>query len=402
MSGLSSLTRTPAQQVEREKRVIKAHSRSMFKMALDSKREVVGSPITRMPKEIMKKIKGHYTDLLTAKLRDWIDKDKIDIRWLCANTSIHAIKIIEEIIKANPDDPMLDWQRLSKNPSAIGILKGVFARDHKSTKLNWGAISLNSGAYDLIIYKVMNENEISQEDYNGLPSNGRIVWPNISANESTEVLEYLISQYPGIISKYNYHLAGNSNQVAVNHILQGNPANINLGFMSGNSNHEAIKLLIEEIKINPNSPRIDWKKFSGNTSDEALTILEAIFANVPDSPRIDWGTLSGNTNPRAIELIRKKLGVKDKENKDNKISKPNLSANPEAMKILEEYPEYIEWGHFSSNPAIFSLGNLYNTVGAGVGVGVGVGAGAGVGAGVGAKKAPRGAKKAPRRINKTA
>ena len=395
---MSSLTRTPAQQVEREKRVIKAHSRSMFKMALDSKREVVGSPITRMPKEIMKKIKGHYTDLLTAKLRDWIDKDKIDIKWLCANTSIHAIKIIEEIIKANPDDPMLDWQRLSKNPSAIGILKGVFARDHKSTKLNWGAISLNSGAYDLIIYKVMNENEISQEDYNGLPSNGRIVWPNISANESTEVLEYLISQYPGIISKYHYHLAGNSSQVAVNHILQGNPANINLGFMSGNSNHEAIKLLIEEIKINPNSPRIDWKKFSGNTSDEALTILEAMFANVPDSPRIDWGTLSGNTNPRAIELIRKKLGVKDKENKDNKISKPNLSANPEAMKILEEYPEYIEWGHFSSNPAIFSLGNLYNTVGAGAGAGVGVG----IGVGAGAKKAPRGAKKAPRRINKTA
>ena len=396
---MSSLTRTPAQQVEREKRVIKAHSRSMFKMALDSKREVVGSPITRMPKEIMKKIKGHYTDLLTAKLRDWIDKDKIDIKWLCANTSIHAIKIIEEIIKANPDDPMLDWQRLSKNPSAIGILKGVFARDHKSTKLNWGAISLNSGAYDLIIYKVMNENEISQEDYNGLPSNGRIVWPNISANESTEVLEYLISQYPGIISKYHYHLAGNSNQIAVNHILQGNPANINLGFMSGNSNHEAIKLLIEEIKINPNSPIIDWKKFSGNTSDEALTILEAMFANVPDSPRIDWGTLSGNTNPRAIELIRKKLGVKNKENKDNKINKPNLSANPEAMKILEEYPEYIEWGHFSSNPAIFSLGNLYNTVGAGAGVGVGVGVGAGVGAG--AKKAPRGVKKAPRRINKT-
>ena len=126
---MSSLTRTPAQQVEREKRVIKAHSRSMFKMALDSKREVVGSPITRMPKEIMKKIKGHYTDVLTAKLRDWIDKDKIDIKWLCANTSIHAIKIIEEIIKANPDDPMLDWQRLSKNPSAIGILKEVFARD---------------------------------------------------------------------------------------------------------------------------------------------------------------------------------------------------------------------------------------------------------------------------------
>ena len=268
---------------------------------------------------------------------------------------------------------MLDWQKLSKNPSAIGILKEVFARDHKSTKLNWGAISLNSGAYDLIIYKVMNENEISQEDYNGLPSNGRIVWPNISANESTEVLEYLISQYPGIISKYHYHLAGNSNKVAVNHILQGNPANINLGFMSGNSNHEAIKLLIAEIKINPNSPRIDWKKFSGNTSDEALTILEAIFANDPNSPKIDWGTLSGNTNPRAIELIRKKLGVK---NKDNKISKPNLSANPEAMKILEEYPEYIEWGHFSSNPAIFSLGNLYNTLGAG-------------------------AKKAPRRINKT-
>lgn len=356
-------TRTPVQQVKREKEIIRAHSNSIFKLlALDNKGEVVGSPITGMPKEIMKKIKEHYKGSVTAKLRDWIDKDKIDIRWLCANTSIHAIKIIEEIIKANPDDPMLDWQKLSKNPSAIGILKRVFNKDPKSTKLNWGAISLNSGAYDLIIYKIINENQISQDEYDNLPSNGRIVWPNISANKSTKVLEYLISQYPGIISQY--HLAGNSNQVAVTHILKGNPANINLGFMSGNSNHKVIKLLIEEIVTNPNSQSIDWKKFSGNRSNNALKILEEILANDPNSPKIDWVALSGNTNPRAIELIRKRISVND-----DKISKPNLSANPKAIEILEKSPEYIEWGHFSSNSAIFSLGKLYNTVGAGAGAG---------------------------------
>jgi hypothetical protein len=82
------------------------------------------------------------------KLRDWIDIEKLDWRWLSANPN--AI----ELLMANPDK--INWDRASMNldtsypiarsanPNAIELLMA------NPDKINWGVLSRNPSAMELL------------------------------------------------------------------------------------------------------------------------------------------------------------------------------------------------------------------------------------------------------------
>jgi hypothetical protein len=67
-----------------------------------------------------------------------------------------------------------------------------------------------------------------------------------------------------------------------------------------------------------------------------------------------------SANPKAISLIKKKIIEEEKlgydhEKINNNIDWSELSANPKAIKILENNKEKIMWKDFSTNPSIFAL-----------------------------------------------
>jgi hypothetical protein len=81
---------------------------------------------------------------------------------------------------------------------------------------------------------------------------------------------------------------------------------------------------------------IDWNMFSLNTSEEALDLLEQF----PE--RINFGFLSENTNPRAIAILRENI---------DKIAWGKLSANPcdEAVDLIMENKDRIDYYLLSKN-----------------------------------------------------
>lgn len=102
--------------------------------------------LTALPTDLLEKIfKEEYKNLLKVGLRKWIQEqpDKIDLKWLCSNTSIHAIEILNAESVKNPDK--LDWKRLSANPNAIEILTANIDR------IDWDEFSSNPSpdTYDL-------------------------------------------------------------------------------------------------------------------------------------------------------------------------------------------------------------------------------------------------------------
>lgn len=58
------------------------------------------------------------------KLRDWIDQDKLEWKYLCSNPG--AIHLIREAIEQYPEYPdKIDWDLLSENPNAIPLIEEV-------------------------------------------------------------------------------------------------------------------------------------------------------------------------------------------------------------------------------------------------------------------------------------
>ena len=93
------------------------------------------------------------------KLRDWIDKNKVDWNYLSKNPN--AI----EILKENKDK--INWDNLSKNLNAIELLK------ENQEKINWDNLSYN-----------MNGIELLKENIE------KINWDNLSNNSSVIELDY--------------------------------------------------------------------------------------------------------------------------------------------------------------------------------------------------------------------
>ena len=78
--------------------------------------------------------------------------------------------------------------------------------------------------------------------------------------------------------------------------LPANEKYINWGQLSKNTNLKALELIKAEIMRNPNNPDIDWRALSNNP--EAIEILDQ------HRDKIEWADFSGNTSPMAIQIIK--------------------------------------------------------------------------------------------------
>jgi hypothetical protein len=126
-------------------------------------------------------------------------------------------------------------------------------------------------------------------------------------------------------------------------LLRENKDNILWGYLSRNTNPKAIELLIERIIYESKLSTIEVKQlymFGNTISWDRLSAnpnaVELLNAN---HKLINWGYLSKNQNPKAIEILREKI---NRESEMNKEDLEDLSWN-----------DKIDWLELSANPAIF-------------------------------------------------
>ena len=85
--------------------------------------------------------------------------------------------------------------------------------------------------------------------------------------------------------------------------LPENKKYIDYSQLSKNTNSKALELIKEEIRINPNNIYIDWRALSANP--EAIDILDN------NRNKIKWYSLCYNINPRAIQILKENQIEKD-------------------------------------------------------------------------------------------
>jgi hypothetical protein len=265
-----------------------------------------------LPRDIHEKIAEHYKKSLPSKyiLRDWVPKDK------------------------------LDWFTLSGNPCAINIL----------------------------MEKADYENSLTVEEYNMFEERKKISWMRLCINEEgAEILK----KYPSKIL-WSY-LSNNSKQLAVDMIKERieyekinaldydeDDDRVWINNFSYNQNPQIMELVKERVEYEKGLSReeygmldvadvLDWCYLTENPS--AIDILKA------NPEKIVWSLLSENTNPLAIDLLRERavlennMSKKDYKKLGDKIDWYSLTANPNAIELLKEYPHKIEWECLSANPA---------------------------------------------------
>ena len=262
------------------------------------------------------------------------NKKYIKYQALSANTNPKAIALLREEISINPDN--IDWNKLSSNPNPEAI---VLLRENYHN-INWNKLSGNP---------IKEAVALLRENYHN------INWNFLSDNTTTEAIaliedELNINPDNRIIDWYKL----SSNPKAI-HLLKKNRNKIKWRFLSGNADHGAIKLLKEELEVNPEN--IDWYSLSANPKAIEILSLSKYYNN------IKWSELS--RNPNAIKLLEKP------ENYD-KIDWYQLSRNPNARNLLQKRIEYeknlskseyrklpnskrIYKVDFSKNPAIFTI-----------------------------------------------
>ena len=289
-----------------------------------------------LPTDILRQITSDFSKTLTYKIRDWIPSDIIDLKLLCANTNITAIKILEEVCKSKGPEK-LDWKVLCRNPNAIRLIEEyinekdekkkfieyydlaynssaykllLVVKDTDRDNFHWGNFSANSKASKWIVEKSIEEGNMNYEDYNKLFDSEKLNWANVSANRSTRILEFLFDKHP---------------------------SKVNIGALSGNPNPIAIaeikKRLVEESKLDPNvlralpyKDKIDWFLLSANYA--AIDIL------TENRDKIRWDTIGGNES--AKDLIVSRIKVEDEYEKEEEEQKRQEDIRNERIKVLKK------------------------------------------------------------------
>lgn len=172
------------------------------------------------------------------------------------------------------------------------------------------------------------------------------------------LIEDLVDENPDTID-WSY-LSSNPNAVD---ILKMYPNKIDWDFLS--KNEGAIDMIEQRLKRYPET--INNFYFSQNIGAENLFYkypdkldISGLCANQvglgfiwhelsidPESERIDWNALSAN--PEAIDIL---------DVYPEKINWVYLSSNPKAMDILKKNQKKIDWTMFSANPSIFGPNKL--------------------------------------------
>jgi hypothetical protein len=265
-----------------------------------------------LPRDIHEKIAEHYKKSLPSKyiLRDWIPKDKLD--WFALSGNPCAIKILME--KADYENSLtveeynmfeerkkISWMRLCINEEGAEILKKY------PSKILWSYLSNNSKqlAVDMIKERIEYE-KINVLDYD--EDDDRVWINNFSYNQNPQIMELVKER---------------------------------VEYEKGLSREEYGMLDVADV--------LDWCYLTENPS--AIDILKA------NPEKIVWSLLSENTNPLAIDLLRERaflennMSKKDYKKLGDKIDWVSLTANPNAIELLKEYPHKIEWEYLSANPA---------------------------------------------------
>ena len=382
-------------------------SQSTIKEKKIAKRLPIIKLLTDLPVELIQSITNKFESLLKIKLKDWIplsklkwselssnpnaieylslpeniehidwnelssnpnaikflslpeNKKHIDWKSLSENTNSKALKLLETEIKANPNNPDIDWFHLSKNPDAIYILKtnskkinwkglsynssdeaietieAIQLLKNNSDKIYWFYLSYNPNAIDILKKKYKEENELKINDieqYKLLKRNKYIIhWNNLSSNSNPKAIDLLREK----IAEENKLLKKEYDRL--DYIEKIDWANLS-------KNPNAIELLKE------NPLKIDWYQLSANENAIELLeaeLLEAKLKKYPNNRKINWYQLCAN--PKAIKLLKNEL--KEKPNDyENYIVWEQVSRNPKAIKILKENKNKIVWSAFSENP----------------------------------------------------
>ena len=331
------------------------------------------------------------------------------INWKYLSKNPNAI----ELLQGNQDK--IHWKSLSSNKNAITILK------KNKDKIHYAKLSSNENAINLINEKIKKENKLTAEQYDNLDFSNKICFDTLSSNPNAiDILTknknkihwtFLSENKNGISllkEKWDQEVLGNNidydaqniisehllstNVNAVN-ILKANPHIISWAYISENIN--AISIISKKLKYENKYMTIDdyikleddivepeyellnkicWKKLSSNIN--AITLLHQKINNkerMNIKKNINLTTTFEEIN-KTVEYIRNRwidrnpsINI-DFNNKclviflDEKLDWSVLSENRNAIGILKENQDKIDWVSLSSNPSIFTdtpIPNIY-------------------------------------------
>jgi len=218
----------------------------------------------------------------------------LDPRTHVANLCAHA-----DLVYLEPHLDKLNWLNLSMNPNAMPLIEQHLER---KDDLNWSVLCSNPAIESLLNSNVFHlcEKEID--------------WKHLSRN-------------PDAIPFLEKHLD-----------------KVNWYYLC--DNEEAISILEQHPE------KIEWFALSSNPN--AMRLL------YQNQNKIRWGRLCCNQNPEAMTLLETRIQARMDSRIESRIPSENiywhgLSDNPNALPLLEKYPDKIVWSHASMNPGILPL-----------------------------------------------
>jgi F0F1-type ATP synthase gamma subunit len=279
---------------------------------------------------------------LRILIRMFPDKNRYDWNNISKNTSYKAIQLLK--VKA-----LEEYKLIEENPSAYKLL---LKSDTKV--INWDYLSSNPKAIELLTVKALKEKELrntNPREYYNTPRIGLLCWTNLSTNpKAIELLkEKAIEEKEIRATNFKYY-ESLPDYFKINWTLMCFN-NIDIWYRLS-SNPKAIISFLE-------TKAIEEKQIRDTNFKEYDTLV-----SIKD--RIAWNRLS--LNPNAISLLETKA-IEEHEmrkvnpekykaltkHRHNLIDSYNLSANPKAIKLLEKYPEYIDFRRLCENPNAVKL-----------------------------------------------
>jgi hypothetical protein len=251
------------------------------------------------------------------KLRSWVNEDYLITRTLSNNP--RAIHILEKNINANTNkkDKFNTLENKIDWYNLSGNVNAISILEKNIDKINWEQLSVNINAIHLL------EKNVEKIDWFWLSSNINAV-PLLEKN----------------IDKIHWgELSRNKNAY---HLLKQNPDKIHWN-----------ELLYYEKSKHANSSSKKNKFILCDFHPNAIPLLETLLCDNPIHTDIDknlkiinnhWYLLS--KTPSAIRLL---------ETYPDKINWTGLSSNPNAIHLLEQNPEKINWRFLSNNPNAIHL-----------------------------------------------
>ena len=215
----------------------------------------------------------------------------LDPRANVANLCTHA-----DLVYLEPHVDKLNWLCLSMNPNAMPLIEQHL--EERKDDLNWSVLCSN-------------------------PAIGSLLKPELFRLCEKEIDWKYLSRNPHVIPFLEKHL----NKVDWYYLCE---------------NEESISILEQHPE------KIEWLALSSNPN--AMHLLRK------NQDKIRWGRLCCNTNPEAILLLETRIHARiESRIPSENIYWHGLSDNPNALPLLEKYPDKIVWSHASMNPGILPL-----------------------------------------------